>query len=154
MTHEAPPPRNNAPKTRGRPFGPGNPGRPKGARHHATVMAEQLLSDDIEAVCAKVVKKARAGDMVAARLILDRVSPVRKGRAAPFALPEIKTTGDIVAAMAAVTKAMASGRLSPGEAGEVAGVVELMRKSIETNEIETRLAQLEQRMGTADDQRL
>jgi len=27
-------------------------------------MVEQLLSDDIEAVCAKVVKKARAGDMV------------------------------------------------------------------------------------------
>ena len=151
---EAPPPRKNAPKTRGRPFGPGNPGRPKGARHRATVMAEQLLSDDIEAVCAKVVKKARAGDMVAARLILDRVSPVRRGRAAPFALPEIKTTSDIVAAMAAVTKAMASGWLSPGEAGEVAGVVALMRKSIETNEIETRLAQLEQRMGTADDQRL
>jgi hypothetical protein len=154
MTDEAPPPRNNGPKTRGRPFGPGNPGRPKGARHRATVMAEQLLSGDIEAVCAKVVKKARAGDMVAARLILDRVSPVRKGRAARFALPEIKTTGDIVAAMAAVTKAMAAGTLSPSEAIEVAGVVELMRKSIETNEIETRIAQLELRIGTDDDQRL
>jgi hypothetical protein len=35
--------RNNAAKTRGRPFEPGNPGRPKGARHKATLLAERLM---------------------------------------------------------------------------------------------------------------
>jgi hypothetical protein len=58
------PPRKSATKTRGRPFAPGNPGKPKGARHGLTVLAERLLSDDVEAVCAKVVKRAKGGDMV------------------------------------------------------------------------------------------
>jgi hypothetical protein len=66
-------------------------------------------------------------------------------------LPEIKTTADVVAAQAAVTAAMARGKLSPAEAVEVASVVELMRRSIETNEIEGRLAAIEDMMGTSDD---
>jgi hypothetical protein len=41
---------------------------------------------------------------------------------------------------------MSDGRLSPAEAVEVAAVVELQRRAIETAEIEARLAQLEQRV--------
>ena len=37
---------NNAPKTRGRPFQKGNPGRPLGARHKATLAAEALLDGE------------------------------------------------------------------------------------------------------------
>jgi hypothetical protein len=74
---------NPAPKQRqrgpGRPFQPGrsgNPaGKPKGTRHQITLLAEQLLADDVEQVVAKVVKAAKSGDMTAARLILDRVAP-------------------------------------------------------------------------------
>jgi hypothetical protein len=46
------PPRKFAAKTRGRPFKPGNSGKPKGARHHVTLLAEQLMADDVEAVIA------------------------------------------------------------------------------------------------------
>jgi hypothetical protein len=48
------PSRNNVRKTRvrgiGRPFAKGNPGRPKGARHKATVAAEALLDGEAEAL--------------------------------------------------------------------------------------------------------
>jgi hypothetical protein len=57
----------------------------------------------------------------------------------------IKTTADVVSALAAVTAAMASGHLSPAEAVEVASVVELQRRAIETQEIEIRLHALEAR---------
>jgi hypothetical protein len=80
-------PRKYAGKSRGRPFEPGNAGKPKGARHRATMLAEQLISADIEAVTRAVIGAAEGGDMVAARLILERLVPVRKGRPIAFDLP-------------------------------------------------------------------
>ncbi|UQD95229.1 DUF5681 domain-containing protein [Bradyrhizobium japonicum] len=143
-------------KLRGRPFPKGLSGNPAGkrpgTRHRATVLAEQLLSADLKAVVAKVVRKAKAGDMGAARLILDRVLPPRRGRPVRFPLPLLKTTGDVVAALEAVMAAMANGELSPAEAMEVSSVIELQRRAIETVEIEARLAQLEQRIGSNEDQ--
>lgn len=105
------------------------------------------MAGDIEAVVAKVCKKAKDGDMAAAKMILDRISPPRKGRAAPFTLPAIVTAADVVAALAAVTAAMSAGKISPAEAVEIAGVVELARRAIETAEIEKRIAALEERMS-------
>jgi hypothetical protein len=115
-------------------------------------LAEQLMSDDLEAVIAKVVRKARGGDMTAARLILDRVAPARKGCPVQFPLPAMKTTGDVVTALEAVSAAMARGELSPAEAVEVSAVIELQRRAIETAAIEERLAQLEQRIGIDDEE--
>ena len=136
-------------RVRGKPFPKGKSGNPAGkrpgTRHHITVLAERLLSDDLEAVVAKVVKKARAGDMVAARLILDRIVPVRRGRAASFPLPQIATAADVVSALAAVAKAMSAGQLSPAEALEVAGVIEMTRRGFEIVENEARIAALEQK---------
>ena len=68
---------------RGRPFEPGqsgNPrGKPRGTRHRVTLLAEKLMADDTEAVMRAVIDAAKGGDMTAARLILDRIAPARKG---------------------------------------------------------------------------
>src|ERR1700730_10926676 len=51
----------------------GNPaGKPKGARHKATLMAERLMQDDVGEIVRAVVTAARNGDMMAAKIILDR----------------------------------------------------------------------------------
>jgi hypothetical protein len=76
--------RKNATKSRGQPFEKGNPGRPKGARHKTTILAEKLMAEDVEAVVQAVVEKAKAGDMTAARMIIDRMVPLRRGRPTPF----------------------------------------------------------------------
>jgi hypothetical protein len=73
-------PRKNARKTRGKPFEPGNPGRPKGARHRTTIAAEKLMQGDSEAIVRAVIKAAKGGDMTAAKVVLDRIAPIRKGR--------------------------------------------------------------------------
>ena len=79
----------------GRRFKPGQSGNPKGktlgTRHRVTVLAEQLLADDVESVVAKVVKAAKAGNMTAARLILDRILPPRRGRTVAIPLPDVRT---------------------------------------------------------------
>jgi hypothetical protein len=142
------PVRKCATKTRGRPFEAGNPGKPKGARHRVTVLAEKLMADDAEGVVRKVIEAAMAGDMTAARLILDRIAPPRRGRTVTIALPDVTGSGGVTAALAAVITAMGEGTLSPDEAAAAAAVIEVQRRAIETAEFEARLRAIEERIGT------
>jgi hypothetical protein len=139
---------NSAAIARGRPFAKGNPGRPKGVRHRSTLVCEKLMRDDAKEIVQAVIVAAKAGDMVAAKIVLDRISPARKGRPIHFELPEARSVDDVAAALAAVVRAMADGELTPDEAALVASVLEMRRKSIETIELENRLRTLEMKAGT------
>jgi hypothetical protein len=122
----------------------GNPrGRPKGARHRVTILAEQLMQGDAEDVVRAVIAAAKGGDMTAAKIILDRIAPVRKGAPVMFALPELMTPADLPPALAVVTKAVADGTLTPDEGASVVTVLEAQRRAIETVELERRIALLE-----------
>lgn len=138
-------------KVRGRPFPKGRSGNPAGkrpgTRHRATVLAEELLSADLVAVIAKVAKKAKAGDMAAARLILDRVMPPRRGRAVRFPLPPIKTPADVLDALAAITAAVGRGEISSDEALQLSTVIEVAHSAIKRVEHESRLAAIEERIA-------
>jgi hypothetical protein len=121
----------------------GNPsGKPRGARHRATVAAEQLLAGEAKALTRKAIELALQGDTTALRLCLDRVAPVRKGTVR-IALPEVNTPADLVAALGAIGEAVARGELTPDEGQSVAAILEGQRRAIETTELETRLARLE-----------
>jgi hypothetical protein len=139
-----------AKKVIGRPFPKGrsaNPaGKKPGTKHRKTLLLEAMTDDDRAAIVDKIIRQAKRGDRPSQKLILDRTEPPRKGRAAPFPLPAIKTTRDVVAALEAVTAAMAAGKLSPAEAVEISAVVELQRRAIELQEVETRLAAIEERL--------
>ena len=122
----------------------GNPaGKPLGARHRVTVLAEKLMEDDAESVVQAVVTKAKKGDMAAAKLVLDRIAPPRKGRLVKFCLPEMSSADEIGSAVGAIACAMAKGELTPEEAASVAAVLEIRRKAFELVEIEARLLALE-----------
>lgn len=138
--------RKSAAKTRGKPFEPGNPGKPKGARHRLTVLAEKLMEDDAEEVTRAVIKAAKGGDMGAARLILDRVAPPRKGRPLSLSLPDVRTGADTLAALSRVIAEMGAGQITPDEAVTVAGLLEIQRRSVETVNLEARIAELESRL--------
>jgi hypothetical protein len=64
--------------------------------------------------------------MTAARLIVDRIAPPRRGRPVPIALPEVIRARDVPAALAAVLAAVGSGELTPAEAAAVSAVVEVV----------------------------
>jgi hypothetical protein len=50
----------------------GNPaGKPKGARHRTTLLAERLMQDDVKEIVNAVLAAARNGDMMAAKIILE-----------------------------------------------------------------------------------
>ncbi len=122
----------------------GNPGgRPRGSRNAATMVAEALLEGEAEALSRKAVELAMAGDAAALRLCLERLVAPRRDRAVPFALPEIRGAEDLAPAMAAISRGVAEGLVTPFEAGELARVVESFVRVIEASEFDRRLKQLE-----------
>ena len=117
--------RNNGPVTRGRPFEPGNPGRPKGSRNKATVAAEALLDGEAETLTRKAIDLANAGDTTALRLCIERILPARKDRPVSISLPPIASPADAVTVLAAITTAVSDGDITPMEASELSKVVDI-----------------------------
>jgi hypothetical protein len=138
---------NTAAKQRGRAFKPGqsgNPaGKPKGARHKATLAIEALLEGEAEELTRKAVEMAKAGDMQALRLCMDRLAPPRKDRSVTFDLPAIETLEDLPKATRALMAAVATGELTPSEAAELGKLVDAHVKAIEVTDLNRRLEALE-----------
>jgi Family of unknown function (DUF5681) len=128
----------------------GNPsGRPKGSRNAATLACEALLDGQAEALTQKAIQMALDGDAVALRLCLDRIYPPRKDRPVTFTLPPITSARDAADLMAAVTKAVATGDITPGEATEIAKVIDAYVKVYQTAELDERVASIRQ-LSTAE----
>jgi hypothetical protein len=118
-------------------------GKPRGARHKATLAAETLLEGEAEALSRKAVELALRGDVSALRLCLDRIVPPRRDRPVCFELPKMIESKDAVSALAAIVGAVAAGELTPGEAAELSKVVDGYARTLQTVELEERLSKLE-----------
>jgi hypothetical protein len=139
---------NSGPNQGGRfqPGQSGNPaGKPRGARHKTTLLAEKLMQDDAADVVKKVIEVAKGGDMTAARIVLDRIAPARRDSPVTIALPKIESAADAAKAMAAILSAVASGAVTPSEADQVAKIVAAFVSTLEASEFEARLRALEER---------
>lgn len=124
-------------------FGPGNPGKPRGARHKATQAALALLDGEAGALTRKAVEMALAGDTTALRLCLERIAPPRRDAPVRFTLPKMETARDAAKAAGAVLEAVAAGELTPTEGAHLMALVETYRRTLETTELEARVAALE-----------
>ena len=133
-------------------FAPGNSinpaGKPKGALHKTTKAALELMEGDMEVVTRKCIDEAKAGNMTAMKLVLDRIVPQSRSRRIQLDLPPIETAADCLKAQGVITAAMAAGDLSPDEAETAANVVEMRRRAIETVEHEKRIEAMEKEKGS------
>jgi hypothetical protein len=124
----------------------GNPsGRQRGSRNKATVAVEALLDGEAEALTRKAVELALAGDTVALRLCLDRISSPRKGRPITLEVGNVKSLNDLSAVQGEVVAALGRGELTPEEAADVASVVEKLGQAWERRDLEERIQALEER---------
>ena len=69
------------------------------------------------------------------------------GRPIVLDLPDTSTVEGVTKAVAAVVQAAARGEITTGEAGDLCGVLDTQRRTIELSEIEARLAKLEAAQG-------
>ena len=119
----------------------GNPkGRPPGQSEITRLRAS--LAGDVPGILAGLVLAAKAGDVQAARLILERilppVKPIEQGVA--LQLPE---GGTLTAKASAVLSAAAAGDLAPGQAAQLIAALGTLAKICEVDELAARIERLE-----------
>ncbi len=86
----------------------GNPaGRPRGSRNKTTVLMQNLLEGEAEEIARKAIEMAKAGDMAAIRVCMDRLASIRRKDPVAVELPPVDKARDSAAAVAAVISAMA-----------------------------------------------
>lgn len=120
----------------------GNPaGRPKGLVDRRQAL-RRLIEPHARELIDKTLELARAGDVAALRLLLERaVPPLRPvGEPVKFNLP----AGDLPTAARAVLQAAADGELSPGQAREFLAALGDLGKLIELHDLEQRITRLEE----------
>ncbi|HVH81722.1 MAG TPA: DUF5681 domain-containing protein [Stellaceae bacterium] len=136
----------------GRPFQKGqsgNPqGRPAGSRNAATRLAEAMLCDEAPTLTRTLLDFAYGGDRGLLKAAFLTAVP-RRARTVAVALPEIKTAADLVPAMAAITRAVAEGALTPYEAGELARLVETAARISEIGDFDRRRTAIGQQIEEA-----
>ena len=140
-------PNTNGKKTEGRgaggKFAPGNkasPGRPPG--RGAVAEMREALAADLGSIIDTVKARALAGDMQAARIILDRLVPSLR----PVEMPTVLTlpAGATLAGQAqAVIDAAAAGELAPSQAAQIVTALGGVAKIIEATELLKRIEALE-----------
>jgi hypothetical protein len=110
-------------------------------RHTATL--EALLDEQGEALLRTAVERARAGDVGALRMALERLMPPLKDRLVTLPLEQIETVADLLKAIGVVIADVARGKLTPTEGSTLVGMLSAMRSAFETCEMETRLRAIE-----------
>jgi hypothetical protein len=136
-------------KARGRPFQPGNPGRPLGSKNKATQIFDQVEVGEAEQLREQLFDRAKAGDVACLRMVIDRLWPVRKGQPLNLDMPAIKTSDDVLGAIASVWDAIGEGRLTADEADALSLVVQRTLEMLQLHNFSKRLDELEQQLGPA-----
>jgi len=109
--------------------------------------AQVLLEGQAQALTQRAIKLALAGDVVALRLCLDRLLPLARERHVTLDLPAVDSAHDVAAALARVIQATAAGKVTPGEAATLAGILQGYSRIIETAELEARVRDMEVSLG-------
>ena len=113
-------------------------GRPAGTTPRARF--RKLVEADMPAIVETLVASAKAGDVQAAKVLIDRLIPALKPTAADLSL---RTTGTLTEKGEHVIRAMLTGHISPDAAKVSLDVLTAQAKLIEQSEVITRLAALE-----------
>ena len=88
--------------------------------------------------------QSEAARLSAIGLLIDRAyGKALPGRMITLDLPDTSTFEGVTKAVAVVIRAAATGQVAPADAGDLCGVLEAQRRTIELSEIEARLAKLE-----------
>jgi hypothetical protein len=129
---------------RGRPFAPGNPGRPPGAKNKTTQLAAGLLAEAAPEIMRVVVERAKTGDPAICKIVLPHLLP--KQRAVELELPQLNGTADTPALIAAIINAVGNGQIAPSDGASLIGAVEAYVRVKNVDDLESRVEALEKNL--------
>lgn len=130
------------PKRPGR-WKPGESGNPAGRKPGTGEVAKlrAAIAEHLPGIVAQLVEAAKAGDVQAARLLLERVIPPVKAAevAQAVALPGETLTDQGRAVLAAI----AGGELAPGQGAVLLSAIGSLARVAEVDELQARIVALE-----------
>ena len=101
-------------------------GRPKGARNRKHKYLEAIAKNQAPALLQRVINAAMNGDMLAAKIVFDRIWP--KPRTAPLSieLPSVTSPGELKTAMYDLLQRIAAGELTTEDGAALVGIMKDM----------------------------
>jgi hypothetical protein len=116
-------------------FALGNSGRPKGARSRLITELEQAMELAAPQIVRILIGRAQCGDgsMEAAKYVLERIAPSRRGRLVEIeGFPAIRTPADVPAALASLATAIGDGIITIEEATAAGSLLQTFLDTYET----------------------
>ena len=100
-----------------------------------------------EDLVRKVVEMAKAGDMGAMRIVMERLCPPPRAESEPVHIPQLAQAETLTDAARAVVTAVGHGQISPTAALEVLSALGALAKVVETDELARKVKELQEKMG-------
>ena len=123
----------------------GNPqGRPKGSGLSAQLRA--AIEQDAPSIIKAMIEQAKAGDMQAAKALLDRVLPALKPESQAIYLPELVAADTMAEKARAAIDAAGAGAVSPSAASDLVAAIAGLARVVEVTALQQRLDELERMM--------
>jgi hypothetical protein len=149
MTQQENAPRQNGGVKPGRPFAKGNAGRPPGSKNRKTVVAQALLAGEETELVRKAIELAKAGDVQMLKFLLDRLLP--KERLIKIDLPRLDFSDEAIDGMAAVSRAIAEGQITPSEGAAISNMISGYSRAVEVWDLSRRIDALEASLNPKDE---
>lgn len=129
----------------------GNPsGRPVGSRNKTTILIQSILAEKAEELVRKAVAMALEGDPAALRLCVERLFPPCKDRPIYLNLSKTDEGSGILETSDALLGAIANGEITPNEGQALANVLTAHMEIVNTQDIDRRLRQVEERIRSEE----
>lgn len=123
-------------------FQPGQSGNPKG-RPPTVSLTRKLLGGDADQLVLKARDLALAGDVVALRLILERLDPVPRSTQPAVSIPGLREAANLSAKARLIIDAVGDGLVNPDAAASLLASLANVAKIIESDELAARIEALE-----------
>jgi hypothetical protein len=123
-------------------FRPGQSGNPAGRKPGATPATKlrKAIADAMPEILAQLVEQAKAGDVAAAKVLIDRVCPPLKPQALPVSLP---VNGSLTEQGEEIIRATLAGQIPPDIGSQLITALAAQSKIIEVDELTKRVEALE-----------
>jgi hypothetical protein len=97
------------------------------------VLLDKMMQHEAKDIGKVAIERARGGDMTAIKILLDRLSPMPRGRFLGFQVPKIENPADLARFTALVLQALANGELTAAEAADIMSVVAVHLQALQTS---------------------
>jgi len=123
-------------------FKKGVSGNPKGRPRSEVTQIKKAIANRGSEIIEQVIDRALAGDMQAAKILVDRLTPPLKPSAQPVKF-QFDADAHLSSGAKRLVEAIASGQIAPDTGSQLLAALSSLVKTLEIEELATRLDTLE-----------